>query len=349
MSGRNYGIDLLRLVLMFMVCMCHILGQGGALYAADPGSVEHGAFWFLGVCACCAVDGFAMISGYIASDRPQKWDRLVSMWFQAFFYSFVLSAILRLSNVGPGMGIRAWIGLLMPVTFNTFWYFTAYFALFFAMPALNMFVGSLDVSAARKAVVILIVLFSAIGLFADPFNTKDGYSAIWLMVLYCLGALARRAELFSEKKSSVLILLFAALSLLSWGVVVAFGSERLVSYVSPTILLNSLILVVLFSRLKVRGGFIGKLSPLVFGVYLFQMNPIIWKHILKDSTAFLAGKPVAVGVGGVVGLSLLLFAAGLIVEYVRARIAEGLKIPALSRRIVAAAQKALNGAASVLK
>ena len=25
---RNYGIDLLRLVLMYMVCMLHTLGQG---------------------------------------------------------------------------------------------------------------------------------------------------------------------------------------------------------------------------------------------------------------------------------------------------------------------------------
>ena len=28
---RNYGIDLLRLVLMYMVCMLHTLGQGGTL------------------------------------------------------------------------------------------------------------------------------------------------------------------------------------------------------------------------------------------------------------------------------------------------------------------------------
>ena len=33
-SGRNHGIDLLRLVLMFMVCMLHTLGQGGILNAS---------------------------------------------------------------------------------------------------------------------------------------------------------------------------------------------------------------------------------------------------------------------------------------------------------------------------
>ena len=33
-SGRNHGIDLLRLALMFMVCMLHTLGQGGILNAS---------------------------------------------------------------------------------------------------------------------------------------------------------------------------------------------------------------------------------------------------------------------------------------------------------------------------
>lgn len=44
---RNYGIDLLRLVLMYMVCMLHTLGQGGILGVCQAGTVEYKAFWFL--------------------------------------------------------------------------------------------------------------------------------------------------------------------------------------------------------------------------------------------------------------------------------------------------------------
>ena len=36
---RNYGIDLLRLVLMFMVCILHTLKQGGVLEACEAGSL----------------------------------------------------------------------------------------------------------------------------------------------------------------------------------------------------------------------------------------------------------------------------------------------------------------------
>ena len=44
---RNYGIDLLRLVLMYMVCMLHTLGQGGILGVCQAGTVEYKEFWFL--------------------------------------------------------------------------------------------------------------------------------------------------------------------------------------------------------------------------------------------------------------------------------------------------------------
>ena len=36
MERRNVGIDLLKLVLMFMVCVLHTLTQGGALIACEP-------------------------------------------------------------------------------------------------------------------------------------------------------------------------------------------------------------------------------------------------------------------------------------------------------------------------
>ena len=35
-SNRNYGIDALRLLLMFMVCILHTMGQGGVLGALTP-------------------------------------------------------------------------------------------------------------------------------------------------------------------------------------------------------------------------------------------------------------------------------------------------------------------------
>lgn len=43
-TERNYGIELLRLCLMFMVCLLHVLGQGGILEASkisEEGGVQN--------------------------------------------------------------------------------------------------------------------------------------------------------------------------------------------------------------------------------------------------------------------------------------------------------------------
>lgn len=184
---RNYGIDLLRLVLMLMVCLLHVLGQGGVLAASVDRPVHNGLFYLLEVGAYCAVDAFAMISGYTASNRPQKWHRLAQMWTQAFFYAFVLTLLLDLLLPGVQIEPKKYIRHAMPVMGQSFWYFSVYFALFFAMPMLNGFLFSLTESGARKALIILILLFSVMSCANDTFLLGNGYSALWLMVLYCGG------------------------------------------------------------------------------------------------------------------------------------------------------------------
>lgn len=319
---------------MFMVCMIHILGQGGVLAASQRGSVSYNTFWFLEVCAYCAVDGFAIISGYVSSNRAPKWNKLADMWLQVLFYSFVLTAVFSLLDIGTEIGTVGWFGSLLPVTANYFWYFSAYCALFFAMPMLNRFIESLEINTARKAMIILIVLFSVIGLPADSFSTQSGYSAIWLMVLYCIGALVKKVDLFAQKKSVTLVITFLILSVLSWGVLIVFGTGILIRYISPTILFNAVILVVLFSRIKIKGTLVKRLAPLAFGIYLFQLNYIIWTDFLKDSMTFIITKPVAVGVCYVVLFAFVLFATGLIVEWFRVQIAKVLRIQVLSQKIV---------------
>lgn len=264
---RNYGIDLLRLVLMFMVCMLHTLGQGGILDASEKGSLGFGTFWFLEILSYCAVDGFAFISGYMAADKPRKYEKLVEMWFQAFFYSFVVTLLLTVVGVNESWGKRDMVKCAFPVTFGKFWYFSAFFALYFAIPILNKFLFYIEEAAAKRTLLVLFFLFSVMGVVGDPFESNEGYSAIWLIALYGMGVLAKRIRLFETRKTASLLLLWALCVLLTWGVRVFTGSELLVSYLSPTILLSGVLMVVLFSRLPVRGTVIAKLSPFAFGIY----------------------------------------------------------------------------------
>lgn len=333
-NKRNYGIDLLRLVLMFMVCMLHTLGQGGVLKSTRAGTVGYRTFWFLEILCYCAVDGFALISGYMATDKPRKYEKILDMWFQAFFYSFVVTWLFTLAGFNESWEKAEIIKCALPVTYGKFWYFTAFFVLFFATPILNKFIFSVDESTAKKAFLILVVMFCGTGMLADPFKAHSGYSAIWLIVLYCMGGLAKRIKLFESQRSIILILLWAWCIFFTWGMRVFFKYTKLVNYVSPTILLSGMIMVVLFSRLRLKGTIIAKLSPLAFGIYLFQLNQVIWENIIKEAAVFAASKNIAVGVLGAFGVALAIFSAGLVVEFVRRTIAKLLRIPVLSRMIV---------------
>ena len=346
---RNYAIDLLRLVLMFMVCVLHTLGQGGVLDACAVGTLKYNVFWLIEVLAYCAVDAFALIAGYVASDKPQKYEKLVNMWFQVFFYSFVVSLVATFCGIGGELGIKELIKSALPVTFNRFWYVTAYFGLFFAIPLLNKFVFSIDKETAKKALVIMLVLFSVLGILGEPMRTYKGYSVLWLIVLYLIGAIANKIELFKNTKTSTLIILWSVCILVSWIALVVFGTQRLIRYVSPTILLTGVIMVILFSRMKLKGKIISKLSPLALGIYLFHSNKVLWRNVIKDAFVFIVDKNILVGILLVFGIATVIFLAGLIVEFVRSKLANWIKLDKLSKKIVTLCEKILNKACELVK
>ena len=306
-------------------------------------------FWLVEIMAYCAVDGFAFISGYTASNKPQKYSKIVEMWFQAFFYSFVLTVIFYVVGIRGKLELNALWKLAFPVTNNSFWYFTAYVVLFFAIPILNKFIFALEEGTAKKIFLITVTLFSVVGIMGDPFRTRNGYSAIWLLVLYLIGALAKQIKLFEKKRTVTLLILWCVCIFSTWWVQIFMENKILVNYISPTILLSGIILVVLFSRLRPNETIVRKLSPLAFGVYLFQMNTVIWKYILKGATSFIVEKPIVLGVCYIFGCAALIFVCGLLVEYIRIKLAKVFRIPFLSEKIVNCLDKILERISICLK
>ena len=346
---RNYGIDLLRLVFMYMICLLHTLSHGGIISACLVGGAEYKVYSLVKVFTLCAVDGFAIISGYMANDKPRKYSKIVDMWFQAIFYSFILTVILMLAGFGEGITLKVLFKNAFPIIFKKYWYFYSYVLLFFAAPMLNKYLFSVDENTAKKVIILLVVLFSVAGILKDTFEVQKGYSALWLIVLYCIGVLAKRIKIFEEKKTPVLIALFLLCNLISWGAYIFAGVDLIISYVSPTVLLSGLILVVLFSRLQFKGGVISKLSPLAFGVYLFQINKIVWEVFLKKTFAFVAQYNIAAGVLCAFGIAFCIFAAGLAIEFIRSKIAKLIRLHSLSEAIVRLADKAMMKVSVLMK
>ena len=107
------------------------------------------------------------------------------------------------------------------------------------------------------------------------------------------------------------------------------GFDKVLGEAAPNTFLLSLLAVIIFSRMRLRGSIIKKLSPLAFGVYLFQLNRVIWFD-LKGSTDFVTSLPLGIDLLTVIGIALLIFLSGLVTEFIRTFIFKIARINSLS-------------------
>ena len=81
------------------------------------------------------------------------------------------------------------------------------------------------------------------------------------------------------------------LDLLSITVLGSPHGSYLLLYTSPTIVLYSVCMLVLFSRMRLQRcvlRFVKFFAPVTFGVYLFSEEPLIREAFITDSFSFLA-------------------------------------------------------------
>lgn len=317
MKNRNYGIDLLRMFSMLLVAILHVLGNGGILEKVTVFSVHYEIAWFLEIAAYCAVNCYALISGYVGVHAKFKYSNIVVLWLQVAFYTILITVFFGIFVPGS-VSVKQVIMAVFPVMFYQYWYFTAYFCMFFFIPFFNYILNSMDRKRMKRLIITAILLFSILPtLFhRDVFGTGAGYSALWLSVLYLLGGYIGKYG-FLEKLSKIKLLgIYGAcivvtwlskycLELLTsriWGDV--FWGDWLVQYTSPTILLSGIVLVLLFSRLNINIGkkAIALCSSLAFSVYLIHVHPLIWEYIIKGRFQYLASaSPVLLIVGVLLG------------------------------------------------
>lgn len=334
-AQRNYGVDALRILSILMVLVLHVLGMGGVIESTKPLGLNYFGAWTLETAAFCAVNCYGLISGYVGIHAKYRYTNLLMLWVQVFFYGIVFIVIQRLVDPAS-VDLSAMVKAAFPMLKKAFWYFTAYTGLFILLPMLNRGILALN---RRQAVVLcmtIVVVFSVMpSLVAeDSFYMRNGYSPFWLMLLYVLGACIRRFDFGSKIPSIWLVVMYVGAVAVSMGVLaflvtdtVSFLTELypanvLVTYTAPTILLCGVALLLLFSRLQIRANgcvwLIRTLTPLVFGIYILHMQPVLRKFLF-DSGFFmkLGGASLPVLVAGVFAGALGLFVACALIEKLR--------------------------------
>ena len=291
---RNLGIELLRIVSMFLIIVLHCLGLGGAGKCAPEHTVQNSILWFLTAACYGSANLYALTSGYVCIRATHRWERMIELWLQVFLYSVGIFAVDRIFGGSGDLSWRQIISLLLPVTSNRYWYFSAYFFLFAFLPFINPLLERLSKRQYQILLLLLFVFFCIGGWLSDTlaayaFSTAGGYSPMWLMALYCTGAYLRRFEIpLGRSGKRKALACFVVCTLLTWGSMhlinlatnLLLGREvqkRLMfySYLSPTVVLGAVALFLFFSQVEVRHGkkLLTTVSATTFGIYLIHVHP----------------------------------------------------------------------------
>ena len=124
--SRNHGIDLLRCLSMFFVVLLHVpkWGEGGNLDNSFLGTPNYAVSWYLELSAYCAVNCFALITGYVGVNVPYRISRFINLWFQVFFYTAEITFLFKWLVPGS-VSFKGMIQAFFPVLRLAYWYFTA--------------------------------------------------------------------------------------------------------------------------------------------------------------------------------------------------------------------------------
>ena len=287
---------------MFGVVANHLLVQGGALYVENT-FWQNTIVWLVEIISYVAVDCYIIVSGYVnykEEYKKKKYSRIIDLWFQVVFWGIIVNLI---ANFFVPITISDWIHSLFPITFQQYWFFTTYFALFFVMPVLNQLCFSMGKESMYKVLVVCILLFSVYATLISPlgdyFYVGRGFSFLWFCILYIIGALLKKYKIVKEISWAYIGLVAGIL--ITWFFVCFFGKiteyfvgssigeSIFVSYNSPTILIASISCVVIFSNIQIK--FLKKsvhfFSSVTFCVYIIHMHPAIKENLIRNNFEFI--------------------------------------------------------------
>lgn len=309
MSKRNYGIDFLRIISMLMVVMLHVLLQGGILDSCTRFSFNYEFAWFLETACICAVNCYALISGFVGIDAQFKYSNIVYLWLQVLFCRVLVAGFFFIFIPGS-VTIAELIKAFFPILFSQHWYFNAYLGMFFFIPCFNHIVNTFPKKQIQGLMFIIILLFSFLPTLrrVDYFCLSNGYSTLWLSLLYLMGAYIKKFQIYKLFSPLKAFLIYFLCIFLSWSskLFIELSAELLfnkyqkgvllITYTSPTILFAAIALLLCFSSLDFssRGQrIIAFLAPLSFSVYLIHTHPLVWDFIMSNRfAAFSAFSPV---------------------------------------------------------
>lgn len=290
-NSREINMDLLRTLIMCGIISLHILGGVDKTATMSEGWLID----FINTSAYSTVDIFALLIGYFGINS--KTSSVVYRSFQTFFVCLVV-CIVGLS-IGCIPGRKEFFEYLFPFLDSRLWFVWSYIIVFLISPYLNYLVLNLKRKKIKTMILLMISLLGTGTTLANADYSGSigtGYSALWLILLYLMGAYIK----INDVKLKIKPLL--AIGIICFNTVVTLESKYIIAkvpllfwtpnflykYISPFMVVNAFLSLLLFKDfVSVSNSILQRIiiwtSSVSFGVYIIHANPLVLDKLLYQS------------------------------------------------------------------
>ncbi len=298
---RESNIELLRIVLAIYVVILHINGYAGEILSkVSYPSIDSFVVVLLEVLAAVAVNTFVLIFGYFQSEKDEiKVWRGISLFIDVIFFNVLFYFIDIIIGIKT-FSIVGLLGMFLPINY----YVVLYVGVFLLSPYCNLILNKISNDESRRMGFWLIFIISIQPFIVDMLEQfsgikfsglsfigiegdSNGYTLINFILIYMLGGIIRRREdIITEKYSKCRYLLFYIIGslLLTCCVYIIFYKKihlDVLGYNNPILIMNSIMLFLLFKKIKVRyNRIVNMIAKASFTVYL--THPFVIRQILSN-------------------------------------------------------------------
>ncbi len=342
-SERNSSIELLRILAMFSIVICHFATHGKFKFPIQSITLPRLWWNFIEMGGNFGVDVFVLISGYFLINSKTlalNFKKLMIFWGQIFFYSILILVVSYVLEPNL-LNVKDVIKAVFPITFSVWWFASTYFVLFLIHPYINKLLYALDIKQYNRLVIMLTVCWCIIPTFTNTnFQSNQLFEFIYL---YIIAGYIRIYENNIKLKTQHCFALFGLFTLITYLSCVFFiyaGTKfEFLSSLSlyfygrnklPT-LLRAIFIFIAFIKIKpFNNKIINKISSATFGVYLLHDNPILrkylWIDLFQNATFQNSNWIILYSIG----VCLLIFVICVIIDLIRQKSVEKIYIKYLT-------------------
>lgn len=275
---RNSSFELLRIVAQWMIVEYHLL-----YFYVFPNTGLL-AYKVLQIPLHIGVILYVLISGYYGiKPTPQKLFRLL------LIIAVYTLPLMLIYDYEQGKPIVQTVRDLLFVSRTPFWFVRTYLYLFMLAPILNYWLE--DNKRSKYLIYVLAFISVYIGLMGKDPSLREGKNILNFALVYAIGhelkGVVERKDRISTVKVAVGWLLLNVTVMIICGI---FNSQLVgkviwmlsFPYNSPLLLINSILVFIIFGRMKFKSKVVNYIATSSFAIYLLHTHPFVRFELLPS-------------------------------------------------------------------